>query len=157
MKMEQVVAAALRAVPMRANRPLRLPRAYSYATASVVVVVVVALITNNISISITNTTKAGAKLKRNKSTSAGTSTSTSIHALRQMVAAVVVVMAAALVVVGMTLGVRVGNRRLPCLTTRRAFKMATSKGTYAGDICGVMFCLVACGQSKPYCCRNLCG
>ena len=119
--MDQVVVAVLRAVPMRVDRPLQLPGAYFYGTA--VVVVAAALITSNIniSISITNITKADAKLKWNKSTStsAGTGTSAIIPTLRRMVVAA----AAALVVVRMTVGVRVGNRRLPYLTARRALKM----------------------------------
>ena len=122
--MDQVVVAVLRAVPMRVDRPLQLPGAYFYGTA--VVVVAAALITSNIniSISITNITKADAKLNWNKSTStsAGTGTSAIIPTLRRMVV-VAAAAAAALVVVRMTVGVRVGNRRLPYLTARRALKM----------------------------------
>ena len=31
------------------------------------------------------------------------------------------------------------------------------KGTYAGEICGVTLSLVACGQLKTHCSRNMCG
>jgi hypothetical protein len=108
--MVAVVAAALRAVLMRADRLLSLRGVYCYAAAAVVAVLLFIIITS----SIINTTKAGAMPKRNKSTN----TSTSILALRRMVVVVVPV-----VVARMAVGVRVGSHRLRFWIARRASKM----------------------------------